>query len=57
MRYQDEQWLGEIMITFSVLAVLIACLGLYGLASYLAERRTRETKNVRRQCAAVVISF
>lgn len=42
MRYQAEQRLGDIMITFSVLAILIACLGLYGLASYLAERRTKE---------------
>jgi len=42
MRYQAEQRLGDIMITFSALAILIACLGLYGLASYLAERRTKE---------------
>ncbi|WKN40687.1 ABC transporter permease [Tunicatimonas pelagia] len=42
MRYQAEQRLGDIMVTFSVLAILIACLGLYGLASYLAERRTKE---------------
>ncbi|MEM6843521.1 MAG: ABC transporter permease [Bacteroidota bacterium] len=42
MRYQAEQRLGDIMITFSVLAILIACLGLYGLASYMAERRTKE---------------
>ena len=42
LRYAEEQRLGKIMLTFSVLAILIACLGLYGLASYLAERRTKE---------------
>ena len=42
LRYAEEQRLGKIMLTFSVLAILIACLGLYGLASYLAEQRTKE---------------
>ncbi len=42
MRYEAEQRLGDIMLTFSVLAILIACLGLYGLAAYIAERRTKE---------------
>ena len=42
LRYAEEQRLGKIMLTFSVLAILIACLGLYGLASHLAERRTKE---------------
>ena len=42
LRYAEEQRLGKIMLTFSALAILIACLGLYGLASYLAERRTKE---------------
>ena len=42
LRYEEEQRLGKIMLTFSILAILIACLGLYGLASYLAERRTKE---------------
>ncbi len=42
LRYEEEQRLGKIMLTFSFLAILIACLGLYGLASYLAERRTKE---------------
>lgn len=42
MRYQAEQRLGDIMTTFSLLAIFIACLGLYGLASYLAESRVKE---------------
>ncbi len=41
-RYQAESRLGNMMLIFSVLAILIACLGLYGLAAYLMERKTKE---------------
>ena len=34
--------LSELLKYFTVLAVIIACLGLYGLSSYSAERRTNE---------------
>jgi len=40
--YRAEQRMGNIAITFSTLAILIACLGLFGLAAYAAEQRTRE---------------
>jgi putative ABC transport system permease protein len=40
--YRVEQRMGTIFSAFSLLAVLIACLGLIGLASFTAERRTRE---------------
>jgi putative ABC transport system permease protein len=40
--YQNEHRLGQIFGTFSLLAVFIACLGLFGLASYTAEQRTKE---------------
>lgn len=40
--YQAEQRLGNLFNVFAVLAVVISCLGLYGLSAYLAERRTRE---------------
>ncbi|MEP7269276.1 MAG: FtsX-like permease family protein, partial [Saprospiraceae bacterium] len=33
---------GKIALAFSILAILIACLGLFGLASYIAEQRTKE---------------
>lgn len=42
MRYQSETRLGNMMLIFSVLAIVIACLGLYGLAAYLMERKTKE---------------
>ena len=40
--YRAEQRIGRIAISFSVLAILIACLGLFGLVTYAAEQRTKE---------------
>lgn len=40
--YHAEQRTGKIFIAFSTLAIFIACLGLFGLASYAAEQRTKE---------------
>ncbi|AEV97576.1 cell division protein FtsX [Niastella koreensis] len=40
--YKSEQRMGVIAISFSTLAILIACLGLFGLAAYAAEQRTKE---------------
>jgi putative ABC transport system permease protein len=40
--YTSEQRLGNLFNVFAVLAIIISCLGLYGLSAYLAERRTRE---------------
>jgi len=41
-RYQTEKRLEKIFASGTVLAIFIACLGLFGLASYAAERRTKE---------------
>ena len=40
--YRQEQRVGKIAIVFAVLAIFIACLGLFGLATYMAEQRTKE---------------
>jgi putative ABC transport system permease protein len=40
--YRSEQRAGKIFISFAVLAILIACLGLFGLATYAAEQRVKE---------------
>lgn len=40
--YQAEQRTATIIGSFAGLAVLLACLGLFGLAAYAAERRTKE---------------
>jgi putative ABC transport system permease protein len=40
--YRTEQRIGQIAISFTSLAIVIACLGLFGLAAYAAEQRTKE---------------
>ncbi len=40
--YESENRLGEIFKYFAFLAIFISCLGLLGLASFMAEQRTRE---------------
>jgi putative ABC transport system permease protein len=40
--YRAEQRMGQLSVLFSTLAILIACLGLFGLAAYAAEQRTSE---------------
>ncbi len=40
--YRSEQRLGKIFSAFAGLTILIACLGLFGLASFTAERRIKE---------------
>jgi putative ABC transport system permease protein len=40
--YRSEQRIGTIFIGFTTLAIVIACLGLFGLAAYAAEQRTKE---------------
>lgn len=40
--HNSEKKLGTIFRSFSILAIIIACLGLFGLASYTAEQRTKE---------------
>jgi putative ABC transport system permease protein len=40
--YRAEQLRGKIFGAFALLAILIACLGLFGLAAFTAEQRTKE---------------
>jgi putative ABC transport system permease protein len=41
-QYRSEQRIGTIFVSFTTLAILIACLGLFGLAAYATEQRTKE---------------
>jgi len=41
-RYTAEERLSQILSSFALLAIFIACLGLLGLASFTAEQRTKE---------------
>jgi putative ABC transport system permease protein len=40
--YQTEQNIGRIMGIFAGLTIFVACMGLFGLAAFTVERRTRE---------------
>jgi putative ABC transport system permease protein len=40
--YTSEQQMGSLFNVFSVLAIFISCLGLFGLSAYTTQRRTRE---------------
>jgi putative ABC transport system permease protein len=40
--YQGERARAQVFAGFAVLAIIIACLGLFGLAAFTAERRTKE---------------
>ena len=41
-QYQNEERIRKILEYFTFLAVFVSCLGLFGLASFSAERRTKE---------------
>jgi putative ABC transport system permease protein len=40
--YQNEKQTRSLLYIFAVIAIFISCLGLFGLASFMAERRTKE---------------
>jgi putative ABC transport system permease protein len=41
-QYEAEVTLGNIINSFTLMAILISCLGLFGLASFSAEQRSKE---------------
>lgn len=54
--YRSEQRTAQVVMVFSGLAILIACLGLFGLATFTAEQRTKEI-GVRKVLGASVFSI
>lgn len=40
--FSSEQRMGRIIFIFAALTILVACLGLFGLATYLGEQRAKE---------------
>jgi len=55
-KFSDEERIGKLASFFAVLAVFISCLGLFGLASFVAEQRTKEI-GVRKVLGASVFSL
>lgn len=41
-KFADEQRIGKLATFFTILAIFISCLGLFGLASFVAEQRKKE---------------
>ena len=41
-KFGDEERIGKLSAIFAILAIFISCLGLFGLASFVAEQRTKE---------------
>lgn len=54
--YASEKKLGRIVLFFSITAILIACLGLFGLSAFTAEQRTKEL-GVRKVLGANIASL
>ncbi len=55
-KFGDEQRFGKLASVFSILAILISCLGLFGMASFIAEQRTKEI-GVRKVLGATLFSL
>ncbi len=55
-QYKADQRTGRIVLHFAILTILISCLGLFGLAAYTAEQRTKEI-GVRKVLGASVASI
>jgi hypothetical protein len=55
-KFLAEERVGRLAAVFGLLAVVISCLGLYGLAAYVAERRTKEL-GIRKVLGASVVQL
>jgi ABC-type antimicrobial peptide transport system permease subunit len=56
LKFAAEERIGKLATFFAILAILISCMGLFGLASYVAEQRTKEI-GVRKVLGASVFNL
>ncbi len=54
-QYKQEEKVNKVIYYFSLFAIVVACLGLFGLAAYTAEQRVKEI-SVRKVLGASVLS-
>jgi len=55
-QYRAERRMGQIILYFSILSIFVSCLGLFGLATFTAEQRTKEI-GIRKVLGASVVSI
>ena len=55
-KFGDEERIGSLALFFALLAIFISALGLFGLASFVAERRTREI-GIRKVLGATLLNL
>ena len=55
-KFGEEERIGKLANFFTILAIFISCLGLSGMASYMAEQRTKEI-GVRKVLGATVLGL
>ncbi|HVW96036.1 MAG TPA: ABC transporter permease [Mucilaginibacter sp.] len=55
-KFSDQQQTGQVAAIFACLTVIISCLGLFGLASYMAESRAKEI-GIRKVLGASVLTI
>ncbi|MBD2753495.1 ABC transporter permease [Spirosoma sp. BT704] len=55
LKFATEERIGKLASVFAILAIFISCLGLFGLASFVAEQRTKEI-GVRKVLGATVLN-
>jgi len=55
-KFSSEERIGKLASSFALLAIFISCLGLFGMASYMAEQRTKEI-GVRKVLGATVFNL
>jgi ABC-type antimicrobial peptide transport system permease subunit len=56
LKFNNENKIGKLARIFAILAIFISCLGLFGLASFIAEQRSKEI-GVRKVLGASVFSL
>ena len=56
LKFREEEHTANLATVFSVLAIFISCLGLFGLASFVAEQRTKEI-GIRKVLGASVLQL
>jgi putative ABC transport system permease protein len=54
--YKAEQRIGKVSLAFAVLTILVACLGLFGLVTFIAEQRIKEI-GIRKVLGASVLGI